>query len=130
METAAKELWEKQDEIKKLIRSCGEIILKNTPSTSVIHHKEVAANFVADFDVEIQKILIASCHAKAYRYPVIKSWFLEQYPEIVKFGIEEDASIESPVTANVTVRPQSNELKVVENNTEETAGDQVDAIGA
>ena len=60
METAAKELWEKQDEIKKLIRSCGEIILKNTPFTSVIHHKEGAANFVTDFDVEIQKILIAS----------------------------------------------------------------------
>ena len=41
---------------------------------------------------------IAECQGKRYRYPVIKSWFLEQYPEIVKFGIEEDASVASPVT--------------------------------
>ena len=34
---------------------------------------------------------IAACHGKAYRYPVIKSWFLDKYPEIVQFGIEEDA---------------------------------------
>ena len=40
---------------------------------------------------------IAECQGKRYRYPVIKSWFLEQYPEIVKFGIEEDASLASPV---------------------------------
>ena len=41
---------------------------------------------------------IAECQGQRYRYPVIKSWFLEQYPEIAKFGIEEDASIASPVT--------------------------------
>ena len=41
---------------------------------------------------------IAECQGKRYRYPVIKSWFLDQYPEIVRFGIEEDASIAIPVT--------------------------------
>ena len=40
---------------------------------------------------------IAACHGKAYRYPVIKSWFLDKYPEIVQFGIEEDASIATQV---------------------------------
>ena len=30
--------------------------------------------------------LISECHGKAFRYPVIKSWFLDQYPEITKFG--------------------------------------------
>lgn len=34
--------------------------------------------------------LIAECHSKARRYPVIKSWFLETYPEIVKFGNKEE----------------------------------------
>ena len=29
--------------------------------------------------------LIAECHSK--RYPVIKQWFLQQYPEIAKFGM-------------------------------------------
>ena len=34
--------------------------------------------------------LIAECHSKARRYPAIKSWFLEMYPEIVKFGNKEE----------------------------------------
>lgn len=33
--------------------------------------------------------LISECHSKAHRYPVIKSWFLEQFPEIAKFGLKE-----------------------------------------
>ena len=32
--------------------------------------------------------LIASCHSKAFRYPIIKKWFLEKYPEIVAFGMQ------------------------------------------
>ena len=31
--------------------------------------------------------LIAECHGRAFRYPVIKSWFLDHYPEITKFGV-------------------------------------------
>ena len=31
--------------------------------------------------------LISECHGKAFRYPVIKSWFLEKYPEIAEFGV-------------------------------------------
>lgn len=42
---------------------------------------------------------IAECQGKRYQYPVIKNWFLEQYPEIVRFGIEEDASAVNPVIA-------------------------------
>lgn len=34
-----------------------------------------------------EKILISKCHSKAFRYPVIKSWFLQKYPEIAKFGV-------------------------------------------
>ncbi len=39
--------------------------------------------------------LIASCHAKAFRYPVIKKWFLEQYPEIAKFGLNDEEGTEN-----------------------------------
>ena len=35
-----------------------------------------------------EKRLIAECHGKAYRYPVIKRWFLEKFPEIVEHGAE------------------------------------------
>lgn len=31
--------------------------------------------------------LISQCHSKAYRYPTIKAWFLERFPEIKQFGI-------------------------------------------
>lgn len=34
-----------------------------------------------------EMILISQCHSKAKRYPVIKKWFLEKYPEIAKFGM-------------------------------------------
>ena len=35
--------------------------------------------------------LIASCHSKGLRYPTIKKWFLEKYPEIDSFTLEEVA---------------------------------------
>ena len=32
--------------------------------------------------------LIAECHSKAFRYPVIKAWFLDKYPEVKNFGMK------------------------------------------
>ena len=54
-------------------------------------------NALAEFD---ELILISKCHAKAKRYPTIKKWFLEKYPEIVQFGMptEEILVAEMPVT--------------------------------
>ncbi len=40
---------------------------------------------------------ISECQTRAQRYPVIKSWFLDKFPEIVQFGVIEDAEISSPV---------------------------------
>ena len=40
-----------------------------------------------------EKRLIAECHGKAFRYPAIKRWFLENYPEIVDHGMEKIAQI-------------------------------------
>ena len=37
--------------------------------------------------------LISECHGMRYRYPVIKSWFLEKFPEIVSFGASEEARV-------------------------------------
>ena len=62
---------------------------------------------------------IAECQGKAFRYPVIKSWFLDKFPEIVQFGIVEDAP-----TANSEAKPQSNELRVIQDKTDESAGNQ------
>ena len=46
--------------------------------------------------------LISECHSKAHRYPVIKNWFLERFPEIKTFGVqqdEEEAPVEAPKLA-------------------------------
>lgn len=40
-------------------------------------------------------IFISQCHSKAKRYPVIKNWFLEKYPEIVKFGMPKEEPTET-----------------------------------
>ena len=36
--------------------------------------------------------LISECHSKARRYPVIKNWFLNKYPEIANFGMAAPAA--------------------------------------
>ncbi len=45
---------------------------------------------LANYKKYAQMREIAECHGKAFRYPVIKSWFLEQYPEIAQYGICEE----------------------------------------
>lgn len=62
-------------------------------------------NALAEFD---ELILISKCHTKAKRYPTIKKWFLEKYPEIVQFGmpaeaIEEIKVAEIPATTQKDV---------------------------
>lgn len=42
--------------------------------------------------------LISKCHSKGFRYPTIKAWFLERFPEIKEFGIQKDEE-EAPVEA-------------------------------
>ena len=32
--------------------------------------------------------LISKCHGKGRRYPAIKKWFLQKYPEVAAFGVE------------------------------------------
>ena len=34
--------------------------------------------------------LISKCHSKGFRYPTIKAWFLERFPEVKAFGIQKE----------------------------------------
>ena len=34
--------------------------------------------------------IIAECHSKPFRYPTIKAWFLERFPEVREFGVKKD----------------------------------------
>ena len=47
-------------------------------------------------------IFISKCHSKAKRYPVIKNWFLEKYPEILEFGMP---TIDVPVENKIKKLP-------------------------
>ena len=42
--------------------------------------------------------LISKCHSKGFRYPTIKAWFLERFPEGKAFGIQKEDA-EAPVEA-------------------------------
>lgn len=46
--------------------------------------RETREAVLARFD---EMRLISMCHSSAFRYPVIKKWFLAQYPEIRDFGM-------------------------------------------
>ena len=41
---------------------------------------------LAEFE---DKIFISKCHAQGLRYPTIKKWFLEKFPEVAEFGVPE-----------------------------------------
>ena len=49
--------------------------------------KKETAVITAELDELIE---ISKCHSQSKRYPVIKKWFLEKYPEIAKFGMPEE----------------------------------------
>lgn len=36
-----------------------------------------------------EKILISKCHSAAFRYPTIKKWFLNRYPQIKNFAVQD-----------------------------------------
>ena len=50
--------------------------------------------------------LIAECHSKAFRYPVIKSWFLEMYPEVKNFGTKVEAVAEEQEETEIPAQEQ------------------------
>ena len=61
-----------------------------------------------------EKVLISKCHGKAFRYPIIKQWFLDKYPDIRDFGIpKEEPSEEKEPSSNIV------ELDTTQENTAE-----------
>lgn len=56
--------------------------------------------------------LISRCHSRAYRYPTIKEWFLERFPEIKEFGVRvesdrQEAAVSAESVATITELPVS-----------------------
>ena len=61
--------------------------------------------------------LIAECHSQAFRYPVIKSWFLDMYPEVKNFGKKVEAVAQEQEEAesqdNVVEIPSQEQEEVI-----------------
>jgi hypothetical protein len=45
----------------------------------------------AILDEFYEKRLISEGHSKAFRYPTIKQWFFEKYPEFLEYGMKKNA---------------------------------------
>lgn len=58
----------------------------------ILHEKAETRKAVMDELEDL--ILISKCHAKSKRYPAIKNWFLNKYPEIKQFGIQKEETAE------------------------------------
>jgi hypothetical protein len=39
--------------------------------------------------------LISECHKRSRRYPTIKKWFLDKYPQISEFGMQKEETAEA-----------------------------------
>lgn len=82
--------------------------IKKNPNQE--HHKGLTYDFMedyirnyapektrkADLDEFHQKLIISECHSKAFRYPTIKKWFLDKYPEVTSFVLTAAANQQPP----------------------------------
>ena len=48
--------------------------------------ENVVEKKLKDFD---EMVYISKCHRASLRYPTIKKWFLNEYPDVAKFGVVE-----------------------------------------
>jgi hypothetical protein len=77
-----------------------DYIMRNEPEDTKM---EVLDKF---YDLQ----MIAACHSRAYRYPVIKKWFLAKYPEIANFGKDvSTVEVEDTPVDTARICPLSNE---------------------
>jgi len=81
---------------------------------------EYMEEYISDHDDQDSTIMkeytelrfIAECHSK--RYPVIKNWFLETYPEVKAFGIAKSEAEETATAETKFITLQKNEMEVIE----------------
>lgn len=82
-------------------------------------------NYIKDHDAENgeenlktlkEKIDISKCHSLCNRYPKVKEWFLETYPEVKEFGMPKEETneeinnvIEADFSANANTEVAVNE---------------------
>ena len=72
--------------------------------------EEVVEEKLNAFD---EMVYISKCHRGSLRYPTIKKWFLNEYPDVAKFG-----TIEAPAEAQAEETKSQNVIPMPEVQTE------------
>lgn len=62
---------------------------------------EERTSAILEFD---ELLLISQCHSKGRRYPVIKNWFLDRFPEVKAFGMEEVLAVVALPSAETSTK--------------------------
>lgn len=71
--------------------------------------EEVVEEKLNAFD---EMVYISKCHRGSLRYPTIKKWFLNEYPEVAKFGlvdVEKDQEAEAQTSKGVNLEVVKND---------------------
>lgn len=66
---------------------------------------------LAEFE---ELVLISQCHSQSKRYPVIKNWFLDKYPEIKEFGMPKPEAKEESKITKMPATTQENNVELAE----------------
>ena len=63
---------------------------------------------LANWNKYTEMRLLSECHGQSFRYPYIKSWFLNMFPEVATYGTDEQPSVFEqghPQIENATSEP-------------------------
>ena len=69
---------------------------------------QTSVEIMAEYD---EMRIISECHSKAFRYPAIKRWFLEKYPEITTLRLAPREEVKDNVS-DLPVNKPEDEAKV------------------
>lgn len=61
-----------------------------------------------------EMILISKCHSKGKRYPVIKRWFLQNYPEVSTYVLATEEAVDEDAENNIVSMRQEQGKKTGE----------------
>ena len=62
MNKAIEKILAYKEKIEEIVRHAGEIIKENSPTAIAVHSKAGVANYVTDYDVQIQESLIGELY--------------------------------------------------------------------
>ena len=68
----------------------ANITLPAPPKSMSERMEELKKKYPKEMAEYEELLLLSECHSRSRRYPAIKRWFLEMYPEVVSYGSAEE----------------------------------------